>query len=114
MRLWALPSQMKPWLPLCDIGMWPRTLSFMDSFVCVDCWCSFRGWDDRFDPINPASDQPRLGITGRFEAGFLYVRSIGAGLHISISRIGATAIGKSLDAPTALGLLRAGLPGMNS
>ena len=23
-RLWALPSQMKPWLPLCDIGMWPR------------------------------------------------------------------------------------------
>ena len=71
------------------------------SFVSIDCWVSFGSWDDRFDPINPASEQPRLGITGQFEAGFLYVRSIGARLHISISRIGATAIGKSLDAPTA-------------
>jgi hypothetical protein len=80
--------------------MWPRiALSFMAqiSLVCIDCWVSFGGWDDRFGPINTAPDQPGLGITGRFDTGLFHVRSIAT--DILINRICGAAIGKSLGAP---------------
>jgi hypothetical protein len=59
--------------------------------------------------IDLTQSTPRLSnrdsaSPGDSMAGFLHVRSIGARLHISISRIGATAIGKSLHGPTALAI----------
>jgi hypothetical protein len=75
-------------------------------------WFFFGGWNDRFDPINPAAEQPRLGITGRFDTRLFHIRSIDT--DILINGICGTAIGKSLDTPPRLRLVQVGLPRMNS